>query len=46
MVKKKCNCWKVMENRLKEEGSELATNCSQLKLVAEDDGKRMRGGLK
>lgn len=34
------NYWKVMKNRLKEEGSELVTNCNQLKLVAEDGKKR------
>ena len=26
------NYWKVMKNRLKEEGSQLVTNCNQLKL--------------
>jgi len=31
--------WSVLKVRLKKEGSELATNCSQLKLVAAD-GKR------
>lgn len=30
--------WSVLKTRLKKEGSELATNCSQLKLKA-DDGK-------
>jgi hypothetical protein len=28
--------WSVMKNRLKQEGSELTTNCSQLKLLAAD----------
>lgn len=31
--------WSVLKTRLKKEGSELTTNCSQLKLTAED-GKR------
>lgn len=31
--------WSVLKTRLKKEGSELTTNCSQLKLRA-DDGKR------
>lgn len=31
--------WSVLKTRLKKEGSELTTNCSQLKLKA-DDGKR------
>ena len=26
--------WSVLKNRLKKEGSELATNCSQLKMTA------------
>jgi len=30
------NYWKVLKNRLKNEGSELVTNCNQLKLLAED----------
>ena len=33
--------WSVLKNRLKKEGSELTTNCSQLKLKA-DDGKRYK----
>ncbi|MDR0572237.1 MAG: Bro-N domain-containing protein [Rickettsiales bacterium] len=28
--------WSVLKTRLKDEGSETATNCSQLKLIAED----------
>jgi len=28
--------WKVLKNRLKEEGSEVVTFCNQLKLIAED----------
>ena len=28
--------WSVLKTRLKKEGSELATNCSQLKLEAAD----------
>jgi hypothetical protein len=31
--------WSVLKTRLKKEGSELATNCSQLKLTA-SDGKK------
>jgi len=30
------NYWKVLKNRLKKEGSELVTNCNQLKLLAAD----------
>ena len=32
------NYWKVLKNRLKNEGSQVVTNCNQLKLVA-NDGK-------
>ena len=32
------NYWKVLKNRLSKEGSQLVTNCNQLKLPA-DDGK-------
>lgn len=32
------NYWKVLKNRLSKEGSELVTNCNQLKMRA-DDGK-------
>ena len=32
------NYWKVLKNRLSEEGSELVTNCNRLKMRA-DDGK-------
>jgi len=31
--------WKVMKNRLTKEGSELVTNCNQLKLKSPKDGK-------
>ncbi len=31
------NYWKVLKNRLKEEGSELVTNCNQLKMPAAED---------
>jgi hypothetical protein len=27
------NYWKVLKNRLKKEGSELVTNCNQLKMI-------------
>jgi len=30
------NYWKVLKNRLSEEGSEVVTFCNQLKLIAED----------
>ena len=33
------NYWKVLKNRLKKEGSELVTNCNQLKMVS-SDGKK------
>ncbi len=33
------NYWKVLKNRLKKEGSELVTNCNQLKLTAKDGKK-------
>lgn len=35
------NYWKVLKNRLKKEGSELVTNCNQLKLPAEDGKNRL-----
>lgn len=35
------NYWKVLKNRLKEEGSELVTNCNQLKM-ASADGKKYK----
>lgn len=34
------NYWKVMKNRLNNEGSELVTKCNQLKLTAKDGKKR------
>jgi len=33
--------WSVLKVRLKEEGSELPTNCSQLKMTAQDGKKRL-----
>lgn len=30
------NYWKVLKNRLKKEGSELVTNCNQLKMQSAD----------
>lgn len=33
------NYWKVLKKRLKEEGSQLVTNCNQLKLKSSKDGK-------
>ncbi|MCR5499691.1 MAG: Bro-N domain-containing protein [Acetatifactor sp.] len=35
------NYWKVLKNRLKEEGNELVTNCNQLKMKAQDGKKRL-----
>ena len=35
------NYWKVLKIRLKEEGSQLVTNCNQLKMTAQDGKKRM-----
>ncbi len=32
--------WKVLKKRLKDEGSQLVTNCNQLKLKSPKDGKR------
>ncbi|MBI2411180.1 MAG: Bro-N domain-containing protein [Candidatus Kerfeldbacteria bacterium] len=34
------NYWKVLKNRLKEEGSEVVTKCNQLKMHAEDGKMR------
>lgn len=33
--------WSVLKTRLKQEGSELPTNCSQLKMRAEDGKRRL-----
>jgi DNA-damage-inducible protein D len=33
--------WKVLKNRLSKEGSQLVTNCNQLKLPAEDGKERL-----
>ncbi len=35
------NYWKELKNRLKEEGSQLVTNCHQLKMTAQDGKKRL-----
>jgi len=35
------NYWKVLKNRLKKEGSQVVTNCNQLKMVAKDGKKRL-----
>ena len=37
--------WSVLKIRLKQEGSELTTNCSQLKMMAPDGKMRMRDVL-
>lgn len=34
------NYWRVLKKRLKDEGSQLVTNCNQLKLKSPRDGKR------
>ena len=34
------NYWKVLKFRLHKEGSELVTNCNQLKMVSPKDGKK------
>ena len=34
------NYWKVLKNRLKNEGSEVVTKCNRLKLIAEDGKMR------
>lgn len=33
--------WKVLKNRLGKEGSQLVTNCNQLKMTAEDGKQRL-----
>ena len=35
------NYWKVLKNRLKKEGSELVTNCNQLKMKAQFGRERI-----
>ncbi len=37
--------WSVLKNRLKKEGSELTTNCSQLKMLAPDGKIRYRDAM-
>ncbi len=37
--------WSVLKNRLKKEGSELTTNCSQLKMLAPDGKMRLRDAM-
>ncbi len=37
--------WSVLKNRLKKEGSELTTKCSQLKMIAPDGKVRLRDAL-
>ena len=36
------NYWKVLKNRLLNEGNESVTNCNQLKLKSPKDGKRYK----
>jgi hypothetical protein len=38
-INKNRNYWKVVKHRLKKEGSELVTNCNQLKMESTADGK-------
>ena len=38
--------WSVLKTRLKTEGSEVTTNCSQLKMLAPDGKMRMRDAMK
>jgi len=35
------NYWKVLKNRLKDEGNETVTNCNQLKMMAADGKQRL-----
>lgn len=37
--------WSVLKSRLKKEGSELTTNCSQLKMLAPDGKMRLRDAM-
>ena len=37
--------WSVLKSRLKKEGSEVTTNCSQLKMLAPDGKKRLRDAM-
>ena len=37
--------WSVLKTRLKAEGSEVTTNCSQLKMMSADGKMRMRDAL-
>ncbi len=38
--------WSVLKSRLKKEGSEVTTNCSQLKMLAPDGKMRFRDAMK
>ena len=37
--------WSVLKTRLKKEGSEVTTNCSQLKMLAPDGKMRLRDAM-
>lgn len=37
--------WSVLKNRLKRDGSEVTTNCSQLKMLAPDGKIRLRDAI-
>ena len=36
------NYWKVFKHRLKKEGSQLVTDCNQLKMLSQKDGKEYK----
>ena len=38
--------WSVLKTRLKKEGSEVTTNCSQFKMLAPDGKMRLRDAMK
>ncbi len=38
------NYWKVLKNRLRKEGSQLVTDCNQLKMTATDGKQRLKKG--
>ncbi len=38
--------WSVLKNRLNKEGSEVTTNCSQLKMLSPDGKNRLRDAMK
>lgn len=44
-IKEPRKYWSVLKNRLKREGSEVTTNCSQLKILAPDGKIRLRDAM-